>query len=194
MRNLIRRVLSGFAAIASTGLLLSPISSLADTLDFSIFPVGPQGNPVLILPQATITSFGDDIYVGAHGHYEICALNGFTCNADMKISFNGAVNNLSFVTSGAEAGDHIDVSAYNGSFLLGVVGQSTDGFVDLSGFSNVTSIYIDDSSTAAGMAYDGFTFTAAAPVPEPETYAMLLAGLVLLGFAARRRKLKGVAA
>jgi probable HAF family extracellular repeat protein len=26
------------------------------------------------------------------------------------------------------------------------------------------------------------------PVPEPETYAMLLAGLSLLGFAARRRK------
>lgn len=29
---------------------------------------------------------------------------------------------------------------------------------------------------------------AAAPVPEPETYAMLLAGLGLVGFAARRRK------
>lgn len=31
-------------------------------------------------------------------------------------------------------------------------------------------------------------------VPEPETYAMLLAGLGLLGFAARRRKLKAAAA
>ena len=26
------------------------------------------------------------------------------------------------------------------------------------------------------------------PIPEPETYAMLLAGLGLLGFIARRRK------
>lgn len=34
----------------------------------------------------------------------------------------------------------------------------------------------------------GVNFTAA--VPEPETYAMLLAGLGLLGFAARRRKQK----
>jgi len=31
------------------------------------------------------------------------------------------------------------------------------------------------------------------PIPEPETYAMLLAGLGLLGFAARRRKLKEAA-
>ena len=33
-----------------------------------------------------------------------------------------------------------------------------------------------------------------APVPEPETYAMLLAGLGLLGFAARRRRQKAVKA
>ena len=39
---------------------------------------------------------------------------------------------------------------------------------------------------------DNLTFTT--PIPEPETYAMLLAGLGLLGFAARRRKLKLAAA
>jgi len=39
-----------------------------------------------------------------------------------------------------------------------------------------------------------FSFTNVNAIPEPETYAMLLAGLGLLGFAARRRKLKQAAA
>jgi hypothetical protein len=41
-----------------------------------------------------------------------------------------------------------------------------------------------------------FTFNGTvslAPVPEPETYAMMLAGFGLLGVAARRRKQKAVA-
>jgi len=37
-------------------------------------------------------------------------------------------------------------------------------------------------------------YVPASPVPEPETYAMLLAGLGMLGFAARRRKQKEAAA
>lgn len=40
-----------------------------------------------------------------------------------------------------------------------------------------------------GLAVDAHIITSAVPVPEPETYGMLLAGLGLMGFVARRRKL-----
>lgn len=36
-------------------------------------------------------------------------------------------------------------------------------------------------------------YNTTAPVPEPETYAMMLAGLGMLGFMARRRKSKAAA-
>lgn len=48
----------------------------------------------------------------------------------------------------------------------------------------------NESSGTLTQYYDNFSLTspAIAPVPEPETYALLLAGLGLVGFAARRHK------
>ncbi|MGQ0511264.1 MAG: FxDxF family PEP-CTERM protein [Betaproteobacteria bacterium] len=43
-------------------------------------------------------------------------------------------------------------------------------------------------------AYAFYAPTSVSPIPEPETYGMLLAGLGMLGFAARRRKQKEAAA
>jgi len=48
--------------------------------------------------------------------------------------------------------------------------------------------WIDVSSAFLQRA--GTVLVFSAPVPEPESYAMLIAGLGLLGFTARRRKLK----
>lgn len=170
---------------------LSSTSAFADTLDFTTFSQGAQGSPVMTLPQATITSFGTDIYVGAAGlASEICALGSFGCQADMQIDFTASVNDLTFDLSGYDSGDHIDVSIFSGATLLGTSAYETNGFVDLSGYLNVTRLYFDDSSTGAGFAYDNFQFTTTSTtaVPEPETYAMFLAGLGLLGFSSRRKQ------
>lgn len=187
MSKTIRKALeSKFTTIAAAGLMMAAASASADTLDFSVLSPGTQGTTVMVLPQATITSFGTDIFVGASGiDHEICALtSAFDCQADMQIDFATAVNGLRFVTSGWDDGDHIDVNVYDGAVLLGTVGKSTNGLVDLTAFSHVTSIYLDDSSTGAGFGYDHFIFA----IPEPDTYAMLLAGLGLLSFVARRKR------
>ena len=64
-------------------------------------------------------------------------------------------------------------------FYQQVVGVDA-GLRDVLGFND--GRYIDNSAVAGVMS------AVMAPVPEPETYAMLLAGLGLIGFVARRRK------
>ena len=76
--------------------------------------------------------------------------------------------------------------------------ESAFGVSNIEGFSEITFSVDGGQATYEGK---GFTFNAPLylgstqlyysyvnPVPEPETYAMLLSGLGLLGFLARRRK------
>jgi hypothetical protein len=64
-------------------------------------------------------------------------------------------------------------------------------------FSQLENIAITPSSAysfmvsglVAGAPAGYYTFTAvAAPVPEPETYALMLAGIAAVGFVAMRRR------
>ncbi len=58
----------------------------------------------------------------------------------------------------------------------------------LTGYDNVVSFTLTGNVSWAFIALDNLEVTA--PIPEPETYAMMLAGLGLLGLAARRRRQK----
>lgn len=71
-----------------------------------------------------------------------------------------------------------DASYYDGAFLG--LSFSTAGLSFVPGLYSVSEAFITDGMNSADVIY--------APVPEPESYAMLLAGLGLLGFAARRRR------
>jgi phosphatidylinositol-3-phosphatase len=70
----------------------------------------------------------------------------------------------------------LDGTAYTHDSLLRTL---EDGL--LGGTSSLS--YLNNAANASAM-----TTLFAAPVPEPETYAMLLAGLSLMGFISRRRK------
>ncbi len=75
-----------------------------------------------------------------------------------------------------------DVTVNNGTLFTGV------------GDSSIKARFVNASGGKVGaLISEPFTLTHTPPIPEPETYAILLAGLGLLGFAARRRKLKEAA-
>ncbi|MYM27325.1 PEP-CTERM sorting domain-containing protein [Duganella sp. CY15W] len=54
-------------------------------------------------------------------------------------------------------------------------------------WTGASGIRIEWEDNAYNVGIDNITYSMA-PVPEPETYAMLIAGLAALGVVARRRK------
>ena len=80
--------------------------------------------------------------------------------------------------------------------VLGVSWAGVPGVL-LNGWGSLL-VYTDATSYGSGTALlqDGSqaSISVLTPVPEPETYAMLLAGLGLMGFVARRRQRKLAAA
>jgi len=78
----------------------------------------------------------------------------------------------------------------SGTPVLNATGTGFFGSGEVHGVIRLPGSFDSITFSHTSEGWHGFTVGVAgiAPVPEPETYAMLLAGLGLLGFAARRKK------
>jgi len=114
------------------------------------------------------------------------------CTQETILTFSGLVNGLNFWQVGDNANGVValvDVFT-NGVFaatvnILGFNDFNTPNLVDLTAFTDVSSIRIYNVTDPGGLGWDNFEFFANA-VPEPGTLALL--GIGLLGMGAARRK------
>ena len=122
--------------------------------------------------------------------------NLYLAGADHGLSLLGFADNFAFGSLHLASGAGLNI--FDGNVTAGAAMYVE--FLNLAdGINQLSSIHsnynINYDPTVSGNVYllgktyalDGSGFLMAA-VPEPETYAMLLAGLGILGFAARRRK------
>ena len=167
-----------------TALALATASLTAQAADIS------APTKILTLDADGFSAFGDK-FAGNHAldtftdkfQFTSTALSSLTADVTSYDKPNGGLNLTQFslfdgngslvggtqVSTGAE--DHWTLSYNNlavGTYYVQVAGN----------------IFGKPASSFSG----NVSLTALSPVPEPETYAMMLAGLGMVGFAARRRK------
>lgn len=120
---------------------------------------------------------GGDLTIGAAGMLDLGLGGGMGGRTPLLLDVAG---NLTFL------------GALNVSFLEGFAGIGTYDLIDWGSFTGSFSNFVFTglhSAYTASLLYtaDGLALNVAA-IPEPETYAMLLAGLGVLGWTARRRQ------
>ena len=170
----------GFEKFGNVGIFGPVITNQYPSVVFS----STNGNVNIVSSQGGI---GDGMNFLCTGNSSI------NCTGETILNFSNPVSHLSFLAVGSnDQGVQalVDVFVNNSFFATNniVVGGkfNTPDLVDLTAFDNVTSIRIHNVTDGGGLGWDNFTYISA--VPEPETYAMLLVGLGLIGFVVRRRK------
>lgn len=94
------------------------------------------------------------------------------------VNGDGQLNNPSFTFDNSSPFSSVDISWDSGTVISMRRFTGTDGYPYGEGLVPYRNL----------LTANNFTYTQAVAVPEPETYAMMMAGLGMLGFTARRKK------
>ena len=124
------------------------------------------------------------LYFGAASFVDI-----FSFSLGSAVTLNSTSTTLGDLSFASYAlwGAGTDTIAGNfDDLLVGGAALGAPGTLSLVAAADGYFYKVTGSAIAPGAAYS--LASAITPVPEPETYAMMLAGLVALGFLARRRR------
>ena len=149
--------------------------------------MGMMGGSSSATQTISLASFLGDIAGGQVGYSFSAYLGGYVNDTDspgLSLSFRDGANGVisSVALAGVSAADRNNVTGLLFRDATGLVPSNAQSVSLLLTFTKNKGMYNDASA-------DNIAFSLSAPaVPEPETYAMMLAGLALLGGAARRRR------
>jgi hypothetical protein len=183
-------VTTSFASGTANGGSSDP-AGLVDNSGFQTTGYAAQGTQnKLSGVQFNVSTLGfEDIVI----NYDLRHSNTSSRYEQFQYSLDGT-SFIDFALFDGNAGDTwfknrtVDLSS-----ITGADNNSSFAFRVVSAFAPSTSQYAASSTTYATTGTWRFDYvtvsgTATAPVPEPETYAMFLAGLGLMGFASRRKQ------
>jgi hypothetical protein len=163
----------------------------------------PQGPATCTLGPGVATITGGTVYTGDKGFADIPkgTVTGFlaagpTSGDPALLSFLGAgVSYVSFLWGSPDTYNTLTVTDNVGaSYLFKNTDLSLPGNGDQS-FSSYVQFVASAGTTIRSLSFtsggiDAFETAnySVTPIPEPETYALMLAGLAALGFVSKRRK------
>jgi hypothetical protein len=188
-----------FIAVAAAALIgLTPLQSThaASVIYQDLTPTGILPSPSSITRNFASGSGAGNITFEIQGYLSLdgsnCCTDTFSFYNDSDLLFQGTFN------LGGGGTDIVFANPNGATFSATNFGFYNGGLLNVSIPVNFTAgnhiLTFDYSGSFQGLGDEGWglnsvTVEGVAAVPEPETYAMLLAGLGLLGFTASRRRI-----
>ncbi len=167
---------------AAIALALSAVgASAADqVINAGTLPIAPNAPWATVITHGAGETFFDSINFDIAAGMLISSANPLNLVLGSLTMFN--ITNLSYeLWDGHHPGGIISYGSFSGNNTTNSIALTAPGLY-----------HIDITGTADGLAGGAYGVSLqTAAVPEPETYAMFVAGLGALGFMARRRRLQG---
>lgn len=149
---------------------------------------GSPSGPLTLAPSGNITVDSWSPGVSATSN-SLLPQPGFT--APLSLLLDSWADSLTWTMGFGNGGSiTVDLFGSSGNLVNTTSFSSLSGYsiFNISGLGNFAGLTFRSNTDPAGLRFQNFSYNSVSSVPEPETYAMLLVGLGLIGFMARRRR------
>jgi hypothetical protein len=171
----------------------SSFISLSSSADVSVvggelYPANTNGLPNAAIPMngAPDQKLTQGVWLGVGP--------GNGSGGDAVVSFVDPTSFVSFLWGSPDDYNKLVVTTNLGSYtfqssnLLGLVYEGNQDFASYVGFTAIGESIESLTFSSSSNAFEASNFSVTTPVPEPESYALLLGGLGVVGFMVRRRR------